>query len=72
MVELHTIRFTNKAGYNVLGNIVLVDLEYVPRIDNFNLDVILVVQYILRRRYWIPKIVDNFKPKTSNQNIFII
>ena len=35
----------NKAGYNVLGNIVLVDLEYVPRIDNFNLDVRSVVQY---------------------------
>ena len=33
------------AGYKVVGNLVLVDLEYVPRVDNFNLDVRSVIQY---------------------------
>ena len=33
------------AGYNVVGNLVLVDLKYVPRVDNFNLNVRSVVSY---------------------------
>ena len=33
------------AGYKVVGNLVLVDLNYVPRLDNFNLDVRSVIQY---------------------------
>ena len=33
------------AGYKVVGNLVLVDLNYVPRVDNFNLDVRSVIQY---------------------------
>ena len=33
------------AGYKVVGNLVLVDLKYVPRVDNFNLDVRSVIQY---------------------------
>ena len=34
-----------EAGYKVVGNLVLVDLKYVPRVDNFNLDVRSVIQY---------------------------
>ena len=33
------------AGYKVVGNLVLVDLNYVPRVDNFNLDARSVIQY---------------------------
>ena len=33
------------AGYNVVGNLVLVDLEYVPRVQGFDLDVKSVVKY---------------------------
>ena len=44
-----TLKATNdlaeEAGYKVVGNLVLVDLEYVPRVDNFNLDVRSVIQY---------------------------
>ena len=44
-----TLQATNdlakKAGYIVVGNLVLVDLKYVPRVDNFNLDVRSVIQY---------------------------
>ena len=44
-----TLQATNdlakKAGYTVVGNLVLVDLKYVPRVDNFNLDVRSVIQY---------------------------
>ena len=44
-----TLQATNKlaeeAGYKVVGNLVLVDLNYVPRVDNFNLDVRSVIQY---------------------------
>ena len=36
---------TTQAGYKVVGNLVLVDLKYVPRVDNFNLDVRSVIQY---------------------------
>ena len=44
-----TLQATNDlaegAGYKVVGNLVLVDLNYVPRVDNFNLDVRSVIQY---------------------------
>ncbi len=44
-----TIKATNelaeKSGYSVVGNLVLVDLKYVPRVDNFDLNVRSVVEY---------------------------
>ena len=44
-----TLKATNelaeKAGYSVVGNLVLVDLQYVPRVDNFNLEVKSVIKY---------------------------
>ena len=44
-----TLKATNelaeKAGYSVVGNLVLVDLKYVPRVDNFDLVVRSVVEY---------------------------
>ena len=44
-----TLQATNDlaegAGYKVVGNLVLVDLNYVPRVDNFKLDVRAVIQY---------------------------
>ena len=44
-----TLQATNElaelAGYTVVGNIVLIDLKYVPRVDNFNLDVKSVIKY---------------------------
>ncbi len=40
-----TNELTERAGYNVIGNLVLVDLKYVPRVDNFDLDVRSVVEY---------------------------
>ena len=44
-----TLQATNdlakQAGYTVVGNLVLVDLKYVPRIDNFDLDVRSVIEY---------------------------
>ena len=44
-----TIQIVNKlaenAGYNVVGNVVLIDLKYVPRVKNFDLNVRSVVQY---------------------------
>ena len=44
-----TLQATNdlatQAGYKVVGNLVLVDLNYVPRVDNFKLDVRSVIQY---------------------------
>ena len=44
-----TIKATNelaeKSGYSVVGNLVLVDLKYVPRVDNFDLVVRSVVEY---------------------------
>ena len=33
------------AGYNVVGNLVLVDLKYVPRVQGFDLDVKSVFKY---------------------------
>ena len=38
-------RLVENAGYNVVGNIVLIDLKYVPRVDNFDLTVRSVVEY---------------------------
>tara|TARA_Y100000356_G_C11188014_1_gene250551 strand:+ start:71 stop:565 length:495 start_codon:yes stop_codon:yes gene_type:complete len=38
-------RLVENAGYNVVGNVVLIDLRYVPRIDNFGLTVRSVVDY---------------------------
>ena len=40
-----TNRVAGLGGYDVIDNVVLVDLKYVPRIDNFNLDVKSVVSY---------------------------
>ena len=44
-----TLKATNelaeKAGYSVVGNLVLVDLKYVPRVDNFDFVVRSVVEY---------------------------
>tara|TARA_R100001443_G_C3304361_1_gene166127 strand:- start:20 stop:517 length:498 start_codon:yes stop_codon:yes gene_type:complete len=44
-----TLQATNdlaiQAGYKVVGNLVLIDLKYVPRVDNFNLDVRSIIQY---------------------------
>jgi adenine phosphoribosyltransferase len=38
-------KLAEKAGYQVVGNLVLVDLQYVPRVDNFDLNVKSVVKY---------------------------
>ena len=35
----------NKAGYDVTDNLVLMDLEYVPKVDNFDLEVKNLVRY---------------------------
>ena len=40
-----TNRVAGLAGYDVVDNVVLIDLKYVPRIDNFDLDVKSVVSY---------------------------
>ena len=44
-----TIQIVNKlaenAGYDIVGNVVLIDLKYVPRVENFDLNVRSVVQY---------------------------
>jgi len=44
-----TLKATNelaeKAGYKILGSLVLVDLQYIPRVDNFDLEVKSVIQY---------------------------
>ena len=44
-----TIQVVNKlaenAGYDVVGNLVLIDLKYVPRVDDFDLNVKSVVEY---------------------------
>ena len=36
---------SKQAGYDVIDNVVLIDLKYVPRIDNFDLGVKSVVSY---------------------------
>ena len=33
------------AGYTVIDNMVLIDLQYVPRVDNFDLEVKSLIQY---------------------------
>jgi len=44
-----TLKATNDlaemAGYDVIGNLVLIDLKFVPKIENFNLNVKSVVTY---------------------------
>ena len=40
-----TNRVAGLAGYDVIDNVVLIDLKYVPRINNFDLDVKSVVSY---------------------------
>ena len=44
-----TLKATNelseKAGYNIIGNLVLVDLKYVPRVNDFNLNIESVISY---------------------------
>ena len=44
-----TLKATNElaetAGYEVIGNLVLVDLKFVPRVKDFNLNVRCVIQY---------------------------
>tara|TARA_Y100000592_G_C5474017_1_gene321161 strand:+ start:1545 stop:2045 length:501 start_codon:yes stop_codon:yes gene_type:complete len=44
-----TLKATNElaslAGYEVIGNLVLVDLKYVPRVESFDLDVKSVIKY---------------------------
>ena len=40
-----TSELAEKAGYRVLGSLVLVDLQYVPRVENFDLKVRSVVKY---------------------------
>ena len=44
-----TIQIVNKlaknAGYDVVGNLVLIDLKYVPRVDDFDLNVKSVIEY---------------------------
>ena len=44
-----TLRTTNllaeKSGYDVIGNLVLMDLQYVPMIDNFDLEVKSLLSY---------------------------
>ena len=36
---------TKKAGYEVMGNIVLIDLKYVPRVEDFNIEVGSLISY---------------------------
>ena len=38
-------RVAKLAGYNVVDSVVLIDLKYVPRIKNFDIDVKSVVSY---------------------------
>ncbi len=44
-----TLQATNwlaeKSGYDVVGNVVLIDLKYVPRVNNFDLYVTSLVDY---------------------------
>ena len=44
-----TLQATNwlaeKSGYDVIGNLVLMDLKYVPRVDNFDIEVRSLVTY---------------------------
>ena len=38
-------KLAKKAGYEVVGNLVLVDLKYVPRVEGFDLNVKSVIKY---------------------------
>ena len=44
-----TLKATNylagTAGYDVIDNLVLIDLQYVPRVEDFNLEVKSLIQY---------------------------
>ena len=44
-----TLQATNwlaeKSGYDVVGNVVLIDLKYVPKVNNFDLSVTSLVEY---------------------------
>ena len=44
-----TLQATNylakSAGYDVIDNLVLIDLQYVPRVEDFNLQVKSLIQY---------------------------
>lgn len=42
---LCTNKLAKKAGYDVKDNLVLIDLKYVPRVEDFNLNVRSVIQY---------------------------
>jgi adenine/guanine phosphoribosyltransferase-like PRPP-binding protein len=34
-----------QSGYNVIDNLVLIDLQYVPRVEDFNLEVRSLITY---------------------------
>ena len=38
-------KLAERAGYEVVGNVVLVDLKYVPRVEGFDLNVKSVIKY---------------------------
>ena len=40
-----TNKLANVAGYNVVGNLVAVDLQFVPRVENFDLNIRSVIKY---------------------------
>ena len=40
-----TCELAKIAGYEVIGSVVLIDLKYVPRVDNFDLNVRSIIQY---------------------------
>jgi len=43
---MHTVnKLVENAGYTIENNLVLIDLKYVPRVDNFNLEVKSLVDY---------------------------
>ena len=40
-----TNKLANVAGYTVVGNLVAVDLQFVPRVENFDLNIKSVIKY---------------------------
>ena len=40
-----TNNLANKAGYKIIDNLVLIDLLYLPRVKDFNLEVKSLIQY---------------------------
>ena len=40
-----TNKLANVAGYTVVGNLVAVDLQFVPRVENFDLNIRSVIKY---------------------------